>query len=99
MRRTQLFGFGAILCLLFGSLIPVAGTKRVDPAHREALISSTVNACTNDSPNGCNLPVKYLGERDGCACFTCEYGKTTQRIICTADNDAKNTLIARTKSR
>jgi hypothetical protein len=36
-----------------------------------------------DQPKVCKLPVKYLGEKAGCACFACEYGKTTQRVSCT----------------
>ncbi len=96
MRRTQLFALGGILCLLVGSLIPSAGINRASAAHGEAMIVNIVQRC-QDSPNDCKLPVKYLGERDGCACFTCEYGKSTQRIICTSNESDKNTLMALTR--
>ena len=98
MRRTKLFGLGGILCLLVGCLIPSGGTNQASVAHRGNMIVNFVDGC-QDSPNDCKLPVKYLGERDGCACFTCEYGKSTQRIICTANESDKNTLMAQTRVR
>ena len=96
MRRTQLFGLAAVLCLLVGSLIPSVGIDQASAAHGDAMIVNTVDVC-QDSPSECKLPVKYLGERDGCACFTCEYGKRTQRIICTANEGDKTTLMAQTR--
>lgn len=96
MRRTQLFGLGGLLCLLLGSLIPLAGMSQASAAHRDALIINVGSGCA-DSPKDCKLPVKYLGERDGCACFTCEFGKKTQRIICTANDNDKTTLMAQTR--
>lgn len=40
----------------------------------------------------CKWPVKRLGEKDGCACFACEYGKKTQRVICTRNEKDKGKL-------
>jgi hypothetical protein len=36
--------------------------------------------------------VKFLGEKDRCSCFACEYGKKTQRVICTTSEQDKNFL-------
>lgn len=96
MRRTQLFGFVGLLSLLVGCLVPSGGTNQASVAHRGTMTVNVVAGC-QDSPNDCKLPVKYLGEKDGCACFTCEYAKSTQRIICTANENDKNTLMALTR--
>ncbi len=96
MRRQQLFGLGAMLCLLVGSCMPASQLNQVSASHGNTASVNIVAGC-QDSPTDCKLPVKYLGERDGCACFTCEYGKKTQRIICTTNEADKTTLMAQTK--
>lgn len=93
MRRTQLFGLGGLLCLLLGSLIPFGGINQARAVHGDAPIINFVSDCV-DSPDNCRFPVKYLGENNGCACFSCEYGKKTQHIICTANDKDKATLMA-----
>jgi hypothetical protein len=95
-RRTQFFGVGGILCLLGGSFIPVTGNNEASATGEAAPTINIVSGCA-DPPTDCKSPVKYLGENDGCACFTCEYGRKTQRIVCTANENDKNTLMAQTK--
>jgi hypothetical protein len=96
MRRTQIFGLTALLFLLVASSFPVAGVDRTS-AHRVGVTISTVGCA--DPPDACKLPVKYLGEKDGCACFACEHGKATHRIISTANEDDKIKLIAKSRAR
>ena len=43
----------------------------------------------SDSPKACKAPVKFLGESKGCACFACEYGRRTQKILCTKHEQDK----------
>ena len=99
MRRIQLAGLGGLLSILVVSLFPLASVNQAS-THRASSpgISVTANqgSCA-DSADSCKLPVKYLGEKDGCACFSCEHGKRTQKIICTANEDDKIKLIARVK--
>ena len=97
MRKIQLFSLGGLLLLLLVSLVPFAGVNQAS-AHRDALTINIVTDCA-DSPRDCKSPVKYLGDKDGCACFTCEYGKRTQRIICTANEEDKITLMAQSRAR
>ena len=44
------------------------------------------------SVRDCKLPVKFLGEKDGCACFACEHGKESQRVICTRNDEDKRLM-------
>lgn len=46
-----------------------------------------------DSPKDCKEPVKYLGETNRCACFSCEYGRQSQRILCTSNEADKRTFM------
>jgi hypothetical protein len=48
-------------------------------------------ACAGDA-SACKWPVKSLGEKDGCACFACEYGRKTQRVICVGKEKDKSLL-------
>jgi hypothetical protein len=50
-----------------------------------------------DSPRDCREPVKYLGETDRCACFSCEYGRQSQRILCTSNEADKRAFMLMTK--
>ena len=52
-----------------------------------------------DSPKDCKGPVKYLGETDRCACFSCEYGRPSQRILCTTNEADKRTFMLLTKGK
>ncbi|HKE56769.1 MAG TPA: hypothetical protein VKB46_08710 [Pyrinomonadaceae bacterium] len=97
MRSKQIFGFSGLLGLLLVSLIPLVGINQAS-AKRNAPIVDIVTDCA-DATKDCKSPVKYLGEKDGCACFACEFGKPTQRIICTANQDDKNKLMAQSRVR
>ena len=99
MRRMQIAGLSGLLSFLVVSLVPLTSVNQAS-AHRASAPGVTVTANNTgcaDSPDACKLPVKYLGENDGCACFSCEHGKPTQKIICTANEDDKIKLIARVK--
>jgi hypothetical protein len=100
MRRMQLAGLSGMLSFLVVSLFPLASVNQASTHSAGApRISVTAIAGCADPPDTCRLPVKYLGEKDGCACFSCEHGRRTQRIICTANEDDKIKLIARVKER
>jgi len=47
-----------------------------------------------DPIDKCKKPIKYLGSNGDCACFACEYGKSTQHNICTQNKKDKETLLA-----
>ena len=101
MRRMQIAGLSGLLFFLVVSLFPLASVNQAS-THRASAprISVTANnAGCADQADTCKLPVKYLGEKDGCACFSCEHGKRTQKIICTANEDDKIKLIARVKAK
>ena len=99
MRRIQIAGLSGLLSILVVSLFPLASVNQASTHNASApAIGVTANqAGCADSADTCKLPVKYLGEKDGCACFSCEHGKRTQRIICTANEDDKIKLIAKAK--
>ena len=61
------------------------------------LASPPQDACA-DPIDKCNNPVKYLGSNGDCACFACEYGKTTQHNICTKNEADKRTLLQRSRA-
>ena len=99
MRRNQIAGLSGLLSFLVVALFPLASVNQAS-THRASAVRISVtanNAGCEDSPDTCKLPVKYLGEKDGCACFSCEHGRRTQNIICTANEDDKMKLIARVK--
>jgi len=50
-----------------------------------------------DSIDKCYDPVKYLGANGDCACFACEYGKSTQHNVCTRNPHDKDTLLRRAR--
>ena len=75
-----------LLCLL----LVADATPGVAP-----VAAMSVQTSCSDSPNDCKLPVKYLGEKAGCACFACEYGKRTQRTICTRNKEDRAKMMAK----
>jgi hypothetical protein len=98
MRKTQVFGLSGLLFLLFASLLPLAEGNTAGPEPNVSALTIVAQSCADPADN-CKSPVKFLGERDGCACFTCEYGKPTQRIICTANGADKLKLMTLAKTR
>jgi hypothetical protein len=54
------------------------------------------DACA-DPIDQCHDPVKYLGANDNCACFACEYGRTTQHNVCTNKQADKDILLRRSR--
>ncbi len=55
-----------------------------------------IDACA-DPIDKCNDPVKYLGTNTDCACFACEYGRSTQHNVCTRKQSDKDALLRRAK--
>ena len=58
--------------------------------------AALASAPCNDPIEKCRKPIKYLGANGNCACFACEYGKSTQKNICTDNLKDKQTLLAET---
>jgi hypothetical protein len=75
-----------LTCLVFSA--------RNDSTRATLSVAEPPAPSCSDQPKDCKLPTKYLGEKDGCACFACEYGKKTQRVICT-DNKTNKELLMR----
>ena len=90
MKR-QVVGLTALLAFLIVSSFPLAAS--VNPASTQpvAVTIAAASCAPNcaDSAKDCKAPVKYLGENNSCACFSCEHGRRTQRIICTENEDDK----------
>jgi hypothetical protein len=88
---------GAILLAI--AFMPFWGT-------RQAVLTANLPAeqyaqSCSDSAADCKSPVKYLGDNKGCSCFACEYGKKTQKILCSNNIAEKNkfrALLPRTRS-
>jgi|KBSSwiStaDraftv2_1062776.scaffolds.fasta_scaffold273203_3 hypothetical protein len=98
MRRTYSPMFFRLACPL---LVFLALSLKTDHSLRSATLAETqsVSACS-DLPTACKAPVKFLGEsKAGCACFACEYGRKTQKILCTnkeADKKSFKLLLPKT---
>ena len=82
--------------IVFSLLVLSAGGQVNNFAADSAPACQAGPQCA-DSPNGCKAPVKYLGETDRCACFSCEYGRPSQRILCTSNEADKRTFMLMTK--
>ncbi len=76
------------LALLFCSSLVVGTDWTVAPSAAPPAPQSECNGAAKD----CKWPVKFIGEKNGCSCFACEYGKPTQRVICTKSDEDKRTL-------
>lgn len=82
MRRTYLPNFFRLACPLLIFVALLVGTGH-SLRYKTLACTQSVRACS-DSPTLCKSPVKFLGEsKAGCACFACEYGRKTQKILCT----------------
>ena len=88
MRRPYLPRLIKPAVLLFVLLIPFFGPyKEVVTAN---LSEAQSPASCSDSAANCRAPVKYLGDNKGCSCFVCEYGRKTQKILCSMNVAEKN---------
>ena len=100
MRRTFTSRYLLFASLLFMLFALSAGHPRALNSGASPGVQSA-SECS-DSPLDCKRPVSYLGESKGCACFACEYGRKTQRILCTrkeADKRAFKLLLPRGRVR
>ena len=88
MHRLRLTALVRLAGLLLILLIPFMGTYK--GTVRTSLPERQDPAACADLAINCKPPVKYLGESRGCACFSCEYGRKAQRILCSADEAEKN---------
>ncbi|HWS86698.1 MAG TPA: hypothetical protein VN282_07025 [Pyrinomonadaceae bacterium] len=91
MRRTSPSSYIRVASLLLMLLLLSAGNHRaLGPA---VLPGGQFGECS-DLPTNCKRPVKYLGESKGCACFACEYRRSTQKILCTESETDKRAFKA-----
>src|SRR5688572_11729461 len=84
--------------IVFSHLVLSAGGQLNNFAADSAHACQAPMQCA-DSPRDCKEPVKYLGETDRCACFSCEYGRQSQRILCTSNEADKRTLMLMSKGK
>ena len=90
MRKTSPSSYIRLASLLLMLLFLSAGNYRALGPQAVAGGQSVVQCSA--LPKDCKKPVKYLGESKGCACFACEYRKTTQKILCTRNEADKKSF-------
>lgn len=98
MRRSYLPRLMKLSVLLLVLLMPFTGAyKGVVTAN---LCEPQYASSCSDSATDCKRPVKYIGDNKGCSCFACEYGRKTQKILCSNSPAEKNkfrALLPKTK--
>lgn len=87
MNKSRLTRTVRLLSLIATLMLPFAAVYK-QPVHAD--LSMPESESCEDKVTDCKPPVKYLGESRGCACFACEYGKKTQRILCSQNDAEKN---------
>jgi hypothetical protein len=95
MKKMTVWKFSGLACLLLISFTLLAGMT----PHRfveEPGTSFGQDTCS-DRVEDCKLPVRFVGDKDGCACFACEHGKKTQRLVCTKDETNKRLLFQKVR--
>ncbi len=63
-------------------LLLAAGPARPDAPRK---------SCTDAVPKEC-AKVQFLGEEGDCACFVCNPGTKTRKVVCTNDDATKRAL-------
>lgn len=82
--RSRYLGLASLLLMfIFLSAAHPRAPRPPEPPGAQAA------AECSDSPKACKAPVKFLGESKGCACFACEYGRKSQKILCTRSEQDK----------
>jgi hypothetical protein len=81
-----------LLAIAFWLFVLSAGVQVHNFAAHSTPACQSAQDCA-DSPRDCKEPVKYLGETNRCACFSCEYGRPNQRILCTTNEADKRTFM------
>lgn len=74
----------------------IRAAKSQAPLFAAGIAPLQTDACA-DPIDQCHDPVKYLGANGNCACFACEYGRSTQHNICTQKQTDKDTLLRRSR--
>jgi hypothetical protein len=97
MRSTHTFTIASLAFLLLAGCILTVQSVSARTVRRPP--KARVQSSCADQPNDCKLPTRYLGEKDGCACFACEFGKKTQLVICTKDKRDRNLLMLKVRQR
>src|SRR3989442_11261596 len=88
----------AATCLAFSLLAClVLSAQSLPPRIPRHLARAHAQSSCSGQPKDCKLPTRYLGEKDGCACFTCEYGKKTQRVICTNNKRDRDSMMSKVR--
>jgi hypothetical protein len=95
MKRMTVWKFSGLACLLLISFTLLAGMT----THKfvEDPGTSFAQDTCSDRVEDCKLPVRFVGDKDGCACFACEHGKKTQRLVCTKDETNKRLLFQKVR--
>ena len=89
MDKVAFWKFGGLASLLFICFAMAIGMTLRAPFHDTERRSD--DKC-EDAVTDCKPPVRFIGEKDGCACFSCEDGKKTQHLVCTNKDADKKAL-------
>ncbi|MFY9610928.1 MAG: hypothetical protein WAU45_20245 [Blastocatellia bacterium] len=95
MNKMMLWKVGGLACLFLIWLTLLAGMTTHRP-FEEAYANVGQDQCSDPIEN-CKPPVRFVGDKDGCACFACEHGKRTQRLVCTRDESNKKILFQKVR--
>jgi len=76
------------LCLTMAISAP-ASTGSYRPLLLDSLRESVQEPDAYDDQS-CKQPVCWAGDSEGKSCYTCEYGKPTQHVVCTSKGSAKD---------
>lgn len=79
-----------MMFVTLSGLAQEAATQRA--AQQESARTLEYKNCSG-SAKDCKPRVKFIGERDGCSCFACEYGKKNEHFVCTRDPEEKHALV------
>src|SRR5258708_23138721 len=88
MRNYPLAGF---LLLASQLLIFDPGPLAQDPEQNPGS-KATPGQCAGKASD-CKEPVKFLSKEGECVCFSCEYGKRSQKTVCTTSKDEEKLLV------
>lgn len=83
MRKPYLLRIIKLAVVLLVLLVPFMGNYK-GAAIANLSDAQYAESCRDYAAN-CKAPVKYLGDKTGCSCYACEYGRKTQKILCSND--------------
>jgi hypothetical protein len=95
MNNIRVWKFCGLACLLIIFFTLLVGMGRHNSFNSAARNGGDVEC--SDSIKDCKLPVRFIGDKDGCACFACEHGKNTQHLVCTKNDSDKKILFQKVR--